>query len=324
MTAEPKTLIEMLQAAAAQRSDRPVYRFLSDGNPDGPCESLSARDLEADAERTGGALAALIARASAEKPRVVIACASPLDFARAFFACLFARAVPVPVDPPPARPTTPRLELLRSILSDARPSAIITDPANFDVMHRAVEDQDAPCPALCTVEGLMAREARCEAGPISPDDTALLQYTSGSTASPRGVVISHKNLLSNLRSIKAVLQPPSHPVGVCWLPLSHDMGLIGNFLLNLYVAGELVLMTPRALVESPLQWLRAIARFRAWGTCAPNFAFALCNRVVRKADAQQLDLSSLDAVLCGAEPIDPETLEHFLHRAAIRSRSCAS
>ena len=315
MSVEPKTLVEMLKTVAAGCVNRPVYRFLTGGNPDGPCETLLAHDLEADAARIGGALATLSGAAGVDKPRVVIACTSPLDFARAFFGCLFAGAIPVPVDPPPARPTAAWLELQRSIQADAQPCLVVTDSDQFDAMRMAVEPQKAG-PAIFSVEELLARQARCKSAPISPNDAALIQYTSGSTASPRGVLISHENLLSNLRSISNALQPPPDAAGVCWLPLSHDMGLVGNFLLNLYAGGELVLMTPRAFIESPLQWLRAISRFRAWGTCAPNFAFTLCNRAIRKPDAEQLDLSSLEAVLCGAEPIDPETLDHFLHRFA--------
>ena len=129
-------------------------------------------------------------------------------------------------------------------------------------------------------------------------------------------MISHANVLSNLKSLASSFGAPPGAVGVSWLPLAHDLGLIGNLLLFLYTGGELVLMTPLAFIGRPVRWFKAISRFRAWGTSAPNFALALCERVIRKSELEDVDLSCLEALFCGAEPIEATTLEKFSYRFA--------
>ena len=129
-------------------------------------------------------------------------------------------------------------------------------------------------------------------------------------------MISHANILSNLRSLASSFGAPPGAIGVSWLPLTHDLGLIGNLLLFLYSGLELVLMTPLAFVARPARWFKAISKFRAWGTSAPNFALALCERVIRKSELEDVDLSCLEALFCGAEPIDASVVDRFSRRFA--------
>jgi 7-keto-8-aminopelargonate synthetase-like enzyme/acyl-CoA synthetase (AMP-forming)/AMP-acid ligase II len=311
-TPAPNSLFSLLCEAAKNRGDAPLYRFLVKGEVDGPQEMLSARALEADARKIGAALRDRLPGSKDGPPRVLVACSSPIDFARAFFACLCAGAVPVPVNPP-LRSTEAGLSGLRSVMKDARPSSVIADASTVTAIQSAGQELDH-CPILTVGElsetGL-GSEFEIKA---SPDDTAFLQYTSGSTSSPRGVMITHANILSNLQSIACASCAPPDAVGVSWLPLAHDMGLIGNLLLSLHTGFELVLMTPLAFVERPVRWLKAISKFRAWGTSAPNFAFVLCDRVIRKPELEDVDLSCLEAVFCGAEPIDAAALDRFSHR----------
>jgi 7-keto-8-aminopelargonate synthetase-like enzyme/acyl-CoA synthetase (AMP-forming)/AMP-acid ligase II len=310
------TLLTILRRAAERRGREPIYRFLLSGDADGPQQTLSAEELEHDARKIGGALRALGHKAD-PNPRVLIACQSPTEFARAFFGILYAGALPVPTDLPLPRTGGGGLQALRSIVADARPRLLIGDAQAIDSIRKMApgfDAEDSGC-AMSTVQELMATADEQYCCDASPDGLAFLQYTSGSTASPRGVMITHANVLSNLRAIEKALAPPPDAVGVNWLPWSHDLGLVGNFLFALYAgSGQLVLLTPSAFALRPVRWLQAISRFRAWGTAAPNFAFALCSRVIKKAQLEGLDLSSLESVLCGAEPIDAATLARFSRR----------
>jgi natural product biosynthesis luciferase-like monooxygenase protein len=319
MSSTPCTLLSLLSQTAARRGDAPIYRFLVDGDVEGPQEILSASGLESDARKIGAALRPLLTLSNDAPPRVLVACSSPIEFVRAFFGCLSAGVVPVPVNPP-LRSTAVGLSSLRSILRDAQASSVIGDAGSVTAIRNADQDIEhgpIPCPVFTSSE-LIARVTASEFQTIraSPDDIAFVQYTSGSTSAPRGAKISHANILSNLQSIASASGTPVGPLGVSWLPLAHDLGLIGNLLLTLHSGGELVLMTPLAFVQRPVRWLKAISKFRAWGTTAPNFALDLCERVIRKSELEDVDLSCLQAVFCGAEPIDAAVLERFSHRFA--------
>ncbi len=321
MSSAPRTLLSLLNQRAEQRGDAPLYRFLADGDVDGPQEILSARSLQADARRIAAALHTLASPSTNGPPRALVACRSPIDFARAFFGCVSAGIVPVPVNTP-LRSTAETLSGLRAITEDAKPVSIIADGSVVAALrnaNRQFEQGPIACPIFTPGE-LMTNVAGSgfEGNRLAEDDTAFLQYTSGSTSAPRGVMISHTNILSNLKSLASSFGPPPGAVGVSWLPLAHDLGLIGNLLLSLYSGLELVLMTPTAFIGRPVRWLKAISRFRAWGTSAPNFALALCERVIRKSDLEDLDLSCLKALFCGAEPIDASILDKFSYRFASR------
>ena len=318
MIAEPETLLDLLQAAAHRRGDQPLYRFLTTGDPLGPQETLSASGLLAEVSRIAAALRAALPLSSDEPERIVIACWSPLDFARAFFGCLAAGATPVPAYPPPLRAIASALDPLKSIMVDCNASALIGEERSIGAIVRVEPEfeKNNAC-RLFKVDDLLKHEGTIPFARSSATDTAFLQYTSGSTTEPRGVIISNKNILSNLKSIVTSLDPPKDGVGVSWLPWSHDLGLIGNFLMSLHAdIKEFVVMTPLAFIERPARWLQAISQFRAWGTSAPNFAFGLCNKMIRKGQVEGLDLSCLQSVLCGAEPIDAATLNRFAHRFA--------
>ncbi len=149
---------------------------------------------------------------------------------------------------------------------------------------------------------------------FEPSDLALLQYTSGSTGDPKGVMLTHSNLLANVRAIGEVIGFTPHDVGVSWLPLYHDMGLIGAWLAPLYFGLPVVLLSPLAFLSRPDRWLWAIHRHRGTLTAAPNFAYELAARKIEDRDIDGLDLASLRAALNGAEPVLPETLDRFSQR----------
>ena len=143
---------------------------------------------------------------------------------------------------------------------------------------------------------------------IAGDDIAFLQYTSGSTSDPKGVMLTHRNLLANIRVMGQVLQADSTDVFVSWLPMYHDMGLIGAWLGSLYHACPLVLMSPLTFLARPSNWLRAIHRHRATLSAGPNFAYELCVRKIDEEEIAGLDLSSWRMAANGAEPVSAETL----------------
>ena len=147
-----------------------------------------------------------------------------------------------------------------------------------------------------------------------PESVALIQYTSGSTGAPKGVVLSHANLLANIRAMGGVMEASSADVFVSWLPLYHDMGLIGAWLGCLHFAAPLYAMSPLSFLVRPESWLWAIHRFRATFSASPNFGFELCLNKISDADLKGLDLSSLRMVANGAEPVSVQTLRRFLAR----------
>ncbi|MBE2257393.1 MAG: AMP-binding protein [Rhodobacteraceae bacterium] len=250
-------------------------------------------------------------------PRQTVALMLPTgrDYLTSFFGVLLAGGIPVPIYPP-AR--------LAQIDDHLRRHARIL--ANAEAAFIVTVRQAKGVAALLRVEvpGLSAilTPDELDSEPISllyraaADDIAFLQYTSGSTGDPKGVVLSHANLLANVRAMGEAVEVSSDDVFVSWLPLYHDMGLIGAWFCPLYFAMRLVLMSPLAFLSQPARWLRAISDHRGTISPAPNFAYELCARKLGEGDLQGLDLSSWRLALNGAEPVSAATLHAFAERFA--------
>jgi 1-acyl-sn-glycerol-3-phosphate acyltransferase len=236
-------------------------------------------------------------------------------FFTAFFGVLLAGAVPVPIYPP-ARPG--RLEEYAArqvkILDNAQARLLVT----FPEVERVAGLLRARVPSLKGVTTLARLPAAPEGRPVGvgTDDPALIQYTSGSTGDPKGVLLSHANLLANIRALGQALDVRPDDVCVSWLPLYHDMGLIGLWLGALYHGVPAVILPPLAFLARPARWLRAISAHRATLSAAPNFAFDLCVKRVSEADLAGVDLSCWRLAMNGAEAVSPETLERFVERFA--------
>jgi 1-acyl-sn-glycerol-3-phosphate acyltransferase len=307
---EARTLVEVLDWHAANHPDRRHLTVLEDDAT--TAAVMTYREL---AEAACEAAQGLIERDITPGDRVALMLPTGRDFFVAFFAVLYAGGVPVPIYPP-ARLSLLEEHLRRQagILSNAGARVLITVPEGRRVAG-FLKMQVEGLTAIETVSRLSPRDAaRSPLPPIHAASTALIQYTSGSTGDPKGVVLSHANLLANIRALGHVMGATSADVLVSWLPLYHDMGLIAAWLGCLYFAAPFYVMSPLSFLIRPESWLWAIHRFRATLSAAPNFAFEYCLSKIDDSNLQGLDLSSLRLVADGAEPINVPTLRRFIER----------
>jgi len=271
----------------------------------------------AELRERGRAVAAGLAHSDVHPgDTVAIMLPTSLDYFVAFIGVLYAGAIPVPLYPP-GRPAQFDDYLRRQIgiLDNAQAVALIT---NLDA-ERVARVLRAPVASLRRVTTVtdLERGRRPEVRPpLRADDVALLQYTSGSTVSPKGVVLTHADLLANIRAMAQAVHADASDVFVSWLPLYHDMGLIGAWLGSLCLGFPLVVMSPLSFLMRPARWLRAISDHRATLSASPNFGFELCVRNARDQDLEGVDLSSLRMLFNGAEPVSADTLERFHQRFA--------
>ncbi len=306
---EAPTLIDVLEWHCREHLDRTHIVFEREGVD----VELSYRELRDGAAEIAGGL-----RARNVEPGHSVAIMLPTgrEFFVAFFGALWAGAVPVPIYPPfRAAQLEDHLRRQAGILSNAQARLLVV-PSEAHAVAQLLRAQVSGL-RVETVAGLVAG-ARGETKPHSArsDETALLQYTSGSTGQPKGVVLSHANLLANIRAMGAALEVTSSDVFVSWLPLYHDMGLIGAWLGSLYHSVPAAISPPLRFLSRPESWLWAIHRRRGTVSAAPNFAYELCVRRIEEAALTGLDLSSWRIAVNGSEPVSPETLRRFAERFA--------
>jgi acyl-CoA synthetase (AMP-forming)/AMP-acid ligase II len=238
-----------------------------------------------------------------------------LDFIPALYGCLYAGAIAVPV--PHLLPRR-AAERTAAIAAAVAPAAVLSLSALANVAElRAASAELAGIPWLAT-DGMEPDQADDGTGPaaVDPATPAILQYTSGSTSAPKGVIVSHGNLLANMAMIRDGFGHDEHTRFVSWLPMFHDMGLVGCLLQPVYLGASCVTMSPLSFLQKPVRWLRAIAQNGGTTSGAPNFAFDLCTRNIRDDDCEGLDLRSWRVAFCGAEPVRPDTLRRFADRFA--------
>ncbi|MET3493988.1 AMP-binding protein [Variovorax boronicumulans] len=294
-------LLERVAAAPAKTA----LRFLRQGEEQ--TEALSYEALYARAARLAHALAAHQPRGS----RALLLFDAGIDFVVAFWACTQAGMVAVPAPLPKLNRS---LRWYEHIVQDAQIGCVIGEPAlqarlapafaaspPLRALHWFFEDPTRPALPLVDARG---------------EDLVFLQYTSGSTGAPKGVRVSHRNLLANEAVIQSIWRNDANSVIVSWLPHFHDMGLIGKILQSLYLGAELVLMPPAAFIQRPARWLEAITRYRGTNSGAPNFAYEACLRDVGDAQLAELDLASWQVAWNGAEPVRARTLNAFADRFA--------
>ena len=294
-------LIDLLQARSDEKRDQTAYTFLQD---EGAGEvQLTYAELDARARDIG----ARLQQEGAAGQRVLLLYPPGLDYVAGFFGCLYAGAVAVPVYPP--RPDRP-LQRFLSILGNAEPEFVLSTDWVAS-MAKGLLDEHRPMRWLATdtLDGTQA--GHWKRPDVDADALAFLQYTSGSTADPKGVMVSHGNLLDNQTLIQKSFGTDSTSKVIGWLPLYHDMGLIGNVLHPLYLGTSCTLLSPLEFLREPLRWLKAIHDHQGTVSGGPNFAYDLCVRKVKPAEREQLDLSRWQVAFNGAEPIRSETIERF-------------
>ncbi|QOU03521.1 non-ribosomal peptide synthetase [Pseudomonas fluorescens] len=303
----PRTLVQSLKQRAEQTPDQVALRFLAESAEQSIV--LSYRDLDLRARTIAAALQANAALGE----RAVLLFPSGPDYVAAFFGCLYAGIIAVPAYPPESTRRHHQARLL-SIIADAEPRLLLTIASLGDGLAQLEN-----APPVLSVDTLDAQIADSWRAPdLQPDDIAFLQYTSGSTALPKGVQVSHGNLVANEVLIRRGFGIDVNPddVIVSWLPLYHDMGLIGGLLQPVFSGVPCVLMSPAYFLGRPLRWLEAISEYGGTISGGPDFAYRLCSERVSESALARLDLSQWRVAYSGSEPIRLDTLERFAEKFA--------
>jgi acyl-CoA synthetase (AMP-forming)/AMP-acid ligase II len=312
MRSNVTSLIDLVVEQSAKRGGDRAYTFLESGERD------SARLTWSEVHRRSSIVAAGIQARVPRGSRVLLLFPPGLDFVTAFFGSLYAGAIAVPAHPTSGTRADAAATRLRGMIADAGVTLIVTVSA-IAAKARAL---GVLVPELQSCEWLEVDripDAAADAWrrpQVDRDDVAFLQYTSGSTTTPRGVMVSHGNLLHNLAYCARLGRFDESSVSVSWLPVSHDMGLIQGVLQPAFCGCSAWLMAPAAFLQRPARWLRAISRLRATHSGAPNFAYDLSVRRISDADLPSLDLNSWRVAFNGSEPVRQQTLESFHRRFA--------
>ena len=300
------SLIDLLRDRAATQPDDPAFTFLDDGEEAGV--SVTWRELE----RRSRALGTAIGRYVDPGARVLVMFPPSIDFIPAFLGVLYAGAVAVPAYPPAGGRADRTLERLQRMVCDSGVSLVVAPDTRITLpsLDALPWLDPASVPDHCADEWRAPR--------LSGEGLALLQYTSGSTAAPRGVMVSHGNLLHNLAQTHRDGAYTRDSVSVSWLPINHDMGLINGVLQPVFSGCRAYLMAPATFLQRPARWLQALSRFGATHSGGPNFAYDLCVRRVTDVDAASLDLGCWRVAYNGSEPVRRVTLEAFQARFGVR------
>lgn len=301
------TLVELLRWRAENQPNQLAYIFLVDG------ENAEAKVTYGDLDLQARSIGATLQNFNPKGERILLLYPSGLEFISAFFGSLYSGGVAVPAYPPDPTRLTQTLPRLQSIAKDSGAKFVLTLQAIIDVAEtlfdQAPDLRKLNWIASDKIDRSLAQRWRDPQ--VQGPSLAFLQYTSGSTASPKGVMVTHNNLRNNAEYLNKVEGNPSNRLGVFWLPMYHDMGLIGGILQCLYCGNPNVLLSPLDFMQKPIRWLRAITRYRGTHSAAPNFAFDLCIRKVTEEQKKELDLRSWTIAYNGAEPIRHETIKRF-------------
>lgn len=305
-----ETLLDVLEWQNQNHPDR-VHITLYD--PAGEGQTISYRQLKTEALKVAAGLQKL-----GLKPQepVVLMLPTGAEYFYSFFGILYAAGIPCPIYPPGRKSQIEEhLNRHASIVSNSGAEIMIT-PEEALPFAGLLRSQVTALKHLVTPANLQQRVNEPILPKLNSQDIAFLQYTSGSTGTPKGVILSNANLLANVRAMGEAVEANANDVFVSWLPLYHDMGLIGAWFSSLYHSAHLVIMSPLSFIARPQRWLEAIHRYRGTLSASPNFGYEHCSRLVDPKDYPQLDLSSWRCAFNGAEAVSPQTLEAFCSRFA--------
>ncbi|HET9645371.1 MAG TPA: fatty acyl-AMP ligase [Burkholderiaceae bacterium] len=304
-TSEFANLVEMARYRASHHPDRKAFVFLRNGEVEQSVLTFGELD------RRARSLAVRLHERFEPGERIVLMHSQGHEFVVAFFACIYAGLVAVPVTPPSCSTGVSRLA---RIADDAGAAGVCLGREGFDGAALTQSGAHRRLECVVTSEDAGEREAEWIAPNIDPGNLALLQYTPGAS---RGVMASHANLLHNQSLIQHAFGHSPGTIGVSWLPLHHDMGLIGHVLQPVYVGCTSVLLSSAAFLAKPVRWLEAISRYRATTSGGPNFAYDIALRRVRAGQLIDLDLSRWSVAYNGSEPVHAETLAGFANKFAV-------
>lgn len=301
------TLVDLCRQRSLEKPEARAYTYLIDG------EEEEVRMSYGGLNRWAATIASELNKMGPKGERVLLLFPPGLEYIQAFFACLYAGMIAVPAYPPDPNRLERTLPRLIAILKDCGAKIILTT----EMIQSMAGFLTAQAPELNELQWLatdslaLNSEVEFKGPPLQESDLAFLQYTSGSTGEPKGVMLTHHNLLSNLDLIQQHFGNVETSHDVSWLPPYHDMGLIGDILGTLYCGGSMTIINPLHFIQKPLRWLKTISRTRADISGGPNFAYQLCLRKVTEEDKKDLDLSCWEQAYCGAEPIAKKTMEAF-------------
>jgi 8-amino-7-oxononanoate synthase len=303
-------LVDVVRFWGEQKNDTVAYRF-TDG------ETLELAVTYAEIARKAQAIGAELQQAglSGERVLMLYPADSSLDFAAGFFGCMFAGCTAVPAFPPRRNRNMARI---LAITEDASATAAFTVADCFKRISNMVSEQ----PLLSKLHWVCTDQVDVDAADswkdpqLTPENLAVLQYTSGSTGTPKGVMLSHANLVRNSEYIAHSFDPSNDGVGATWLPLYHDMGLVGGLVFPMFRGLTNVLMSPLAFLSRPVRWLKVITKFGVTVSGGPNFAYDHCTEKVADDELTDIDLSTWEVAFNGAEPVRPNTLNRFFERFA--------
>jgi acyl-CoA synthetase (AMP-forming)/AMP-acid ligase II len=298
-------LVDLLELRFAADPSRVLYEF--DRGDSSGRDRRTYGELRTAARKVAATLRAAVH----EGDRVILMYPPGLGFFEAFFGCMYAGVIAVPLFPPPRSGIGSKMEHFVRVVSDARARACLA-PGDLVEDLRSAGDEHAQLRGIQWISHESTRAVDeyegCHAG---ASDVAFLQYTSGSVSAPKGVMVSHANLLANLDAIHHISRLRRGDAFVSWLPHEHDMGLIGCGLYAPFADARAVLMAPSGFIRSPLRWLTLCSEARAPGIVAPDFAYRMCVDRTTPEQRAKLDLGSIRVALCGAEPVRAETMHRF-------------
>lgn len=307
------TLPEILKYRAECTPQSPAFIFLKDGEDDE--DKITYQELDRDARAIAKELSFNISKGE----RALLLFPPGLDYIRALFACFYAGIIAIPAYPPRKNRSIDRL---KALVLDSGTSLVLTNSEISQSFQRSFQSVDElKSLKLIEIDDSLRHSltplVSPSPGPLvlttwSQDDIALLQYTSGSTGDPKGVIITHRNIMRNCEFIRNSFSFSTKSVGISWLPTFHDMGLVGQVFQPVYTGFPSIYMAPVSFFQKPVRWLRAFSKYKGTMGGAPNFAFDLLSENISGEELEGLDLSSIKTIYCGAEPIRRSTLEKFL------------
>ncbi len=299
------TLPDILSYRAEKKADEVLYKFLKDG------EKEEVPITYGELDRKARCIGSMLQNLGGENERVLLLFPPGLSYIAAFFGCLYGGSTAVPLYPPKRNRHDERLQ---AVLEDSGAKIALTTK---DILGDLKKRFDLN-PALASLKWIATDDIQDSGAPegwvrpsLNPESIAYLQYTSGSTSTPKGVVIRHSNVMQNLEYIHRCFGLSENSKGFIWLPPYHDMGLVGGILEPLYAGFPIVLMDPVVFMQKPMRWLKAISDYKATCSGGPDFAYELCTKKVTPEQLAELDLSSWELAFNGAEPIRAETMENF-------------